>query len=371
MAINEYLTLTLPQLVERYRFGFIDNDPFFKEIKAKRKVIRAGGTKVRIRRVIGRHSDISPLDATNFTIPIARVDTFTTMEGDWGKFGFPIVFPHHDRDRLPTPAERKRWIDATTRACIMDKMIGIKTRVITGALRGGNATYGLIGTLNGSAAAAALAKTGFTNGALRFETPATQAAGATTYLELARSEDTTNDTNHWHNQYIAHNGIGVDFLETVEELKAFADDWDDPEEGELAGGISMGLLSIANWRKLSNEARTYPGTGGVAAVHYTVDDMLKGRTLPKVTMVGGVRYLPIRQMQTSSRADNMNGPTEPCLLINPGAVEYWINAGNDMKVGKSVNLWETQGTAADVSWGANETQFAVPNLQACACTSKA
>lgn len=367
-GLLEYTTLTLPKLVPEYTRSFENRDPLLGELRRRNKRNLGGGTNVRLRRIKGRVSDVVELSGTNFTIPRTAVsEAFSVMTADWGRLGFSITFPHLDRDRLPTPQERKAWVNERTKAAMMAYMMALRIRIYTGALYGSNPAFAAIGTLNGSTGVTGT-KTGLENGALKFQTPADQATGATTYLSETRVWDETYYTNNWANQYIAHNGIGVDFLATVEEIKATADDY--LGEDESGGGISIGVLSIANKRKLNEEIRLY-GTAGMSAIHYTVDDVKKGNILPDVTMASGVRYYANRWMQTAARADNMNGPTEPCLLINPDYVEWWVNAGLDAKVGKVVDLSDITGELIDACNVQSEIQLALPSLIVHGCTSRA
>lgn len=365
MPLLEYAALTVPKIAPKYRQAFFMKDAFWSDImRASGKDMLTGGTKVRFRRVISGHSEFTVIDGANLQIPVNKSDTFTYGEYDWARVGAPLVFPHIDRDRLFDAAEKKAWTAAITKACVTDKMIGISQRVVTGALRHGNPAYGAIGTLNGSAAAAAKAVSGLENGAIRFETPTAQSAGATSYLGLTRTEDTANETNNWYNQYIGHNGIEVDFLDVADELVEWANSWSEDDER-----IQTALVSIRNARRISAAARTYGG-GGVSSVQYTYDDVMKGRILPAITVINGVKYIPYRPMGTSAGADSMNGPTEPALFINPKAICYKVNKGYDMRVGKIQDHLDLNGIDADVGFLVNESQCAVENLQAVGAISK-
>jgi hypothetical protein len=77
-----------------------------------------------------------------------------------------------------------------------------------------------VGTLNGYKTG--LASSGLTSGALQFLAPASQTG---TYLNRARSYDTTDLINTWYNQYGSHSGVGADFFEQAEKLRLLSQLW--------------------------------------------------------------------------------------------------------------------------------------------------
>lgn len=348
-GVLEYATLTVPELVENYVPSFENRDPLFKQIRASNKRIRSGGSQVRIRRVKGRHSDAVQIDGTNITVPLTKVDTFSVMAGDWGKMIQPIILPHVDRDRLSSKAEVQRWVKETTRAALAGHFIKLYRRVYTGA---GAGPYLQIGSLNGNSTTGTT--TGFANGAIRWQTPTAQAAAAITYLGETRVQDTTYFTDNWFNQWAQHGGIGTDFLEKAKLTKITGDSYM-AEDGQ---GIRIGLLSIPDHVAMGEELLAYPGAGGVSAISYTVDDVEKGRGHPTVHIVGGIHYWSNRFIDTTS----MSPLVEPCYLLNPDGIEYWVNANNDHRTTKFTDHLETSNQDADVAFIVTEIQFAVPNL---------
>lgn len=350
-GLLEYANLVTPELVEAYVPSFEHRDPLLKLLRSKNKRIRSGGENVRIRRVKGRHSDAVQIDGTNITVPLVKVDTFSYMSGDWGRIIKPIILPHIDRDRLTSKQEVKRWIDATVKAAMSSHMIAFTRRLYTSVAT--NVAYRQIGSLNGAVGATAGTVSGFTNGAIRWQTPAAQAAASVTYLNETRVQDTVHFTDNWFNQYGQHSGIGTDFLETVKTVKLTADSYTE-EEGE---GIRLGLLSITDHVAMGEEVMAYPGAGGVSSISYTVDDVVKGRSHPTVHIVGGIHYYSNRWINATDL-----GVTEGCYLLNPDGIEYWVNANNDHRVTKFTDHLETSNQDADVAYIVIEVQFAVPHL---------
>jgi hypothetical protein len=355
MPLLDYANLTIPDLVKKYNFSFENRDPLISRIRAKNKVIRSGGTQVRIRRVKGGHSQPVEINATNIEVPLVKIDSFGVMTADWSKMIKPIILPHLDRDRLGSKDEVKRWVDNCTKAALTSHYIAMARRLYTGA---GAGYYLALGSLNGNSVNGTV--TGLANGALRFQTPANQVIAAITYLNDLRTADIVNFTDNWHNQWGQHTGFGVDFLRTVEEVKATADCYTETENDD---GISIGVLSIQDFVALGEEVRTYGG-GGMSTIAYSVDDIKSGKAHPSVQMAAGIQFFPNRWM-----TDALTGQTDACYLLNPNGIEYWVNAGNDHRVTKITDRLETSNYDADVGFIIVEVQFAVPNLlvQGCVC----
>ena len=158
-------------------------------------------------------------------------------------------------------------------------------------------------------------------------------------------------------RYVAHSGIGTDFLQTVEEIKITADSYAEDEEG-----ISLGVLSIANHVALGEEVRSYPGGTNAAAITYTIDDLNKGRAHPTIHVAGGIQYYSNRWMGSHTK-------TGACYLLNPNGCEWWVNAGNDFRTTKFTDHLETSNQDADVGYIILEVQLAVPNLLVNGCTN--
>ncbi|MFA6133966.1 MAG: hypothetical protein WC869_08140 [Phycisphaerae bacterium] len=358
MGLLEYATVTVPKLVGDYKWGGASKNPLRTEIERKGRINIEGGPYIMFRRIKGRHSDAVILNDTNMSVPLVKVDTFSTMSGDWPRMAQPIVLPHIDRDRMGSTQEVKKWIDGCVRAALSSHNIMITKRLYSGAAQ--NPAYYSIGSLNGSNVSGT--SSGLVNGALRFQTPVAQAAAAITYLNETRVEDFSAagsyGINNWHNQWAQHSGIGVDFIHAARECKATADEFD-----ESGDGISIGILSTQDWVNLGDEIMTYPGAGGFPSIQYTVDDLEKGRAYPAITMAAGIRFYPNRYMAVS-------GVTEPCYLLNADGIEFWVHAGMDGKVGKFVDLWDPMGIDCDVAKIRWSAQYAVTNLPMQGCISQ-
>jgi len=360
MALLEYATFTVPDVVKKSVVSFYNQDPLLQALQSRHKVKRSGGTEVRIRRVKSAHSQVVEINATNMSVPLSKTETFGTLTGDWARYIKPIILPHFDRDRMQSKEDRANWVKDTTEAAMMS----LKNDVLRRLYIGDSTTTALagLGSLNGEYGNGTSA--GFTRGALEFLDPDDQATTGNSYLAQARLSDATNFVNNWHNQHKSHTGIGTDFLKTAEEIKITADTFADDSEG-----IALGILSIADQVALGEEVRSYPGAGGsanFARLMYTPADVKAGLSHPTVWMVGGVRYYSNRWMTSA----NM-GKVGACYLLNPNQIEYWVNANNDFRVTKFTDHLETSNVDADVGYIILEAQFAMTNLMANGCTSEA
>jgi len=352
MALLEYATRTVPDVVKKAQNAFYTRDPFLNRLQSRQRVKRSGGTNVRVIRVKSGHSDVVEINGTNISVPLAKKETLSAMSGDWAKFIKPIILPHFDRDRMSNRADAKMWIQDMTMAAMM----GLKNQVCRQIYVGSETALAGLGTLNGNTTG--LSSSGFENGALQFITPTAQAAAAGTYLNETRVEDTTNFEDNWYNQHVRHTGFGTDFLQTVEEVKITADSFAEDDEG-----ISLGILSISDHVALGDEVRAYPGASG-PSITYTVDDLNKGRAHPTIHVAGGVQYHSNRWM-----TDALIGSANACYLLNPNGCEWWVNANNDFRVTKFSDHLETSNQDADVGYIILEVQLAVPNLLVNGCTS--
>jgi hypothetical protein len=362
MAILDYLNYVVPDVTKKSVPSFYSKDPLLDALMSKGKVVRSGGPNVRIVRIKGRPAEPYEITATQLGTPLINTAFTSQMTGDWSRYSMPLVFPHVERDRFTSKEEVSRWTKDKTTAAMQALRNLVSRQLYLGlAYRKDGVTRVLqgVGTLNG--ARTDITTSGFANGALRFQTPAAQAAASVTYLNETRVNDTTNDEDNWYNQFQAHNGIGVDFLDTCEAIKLQADTYD-----EGTDGISLGVVHTSNASKVSAAVRSYPGGGGNSAILYTPADVSAGKAVPFIGMAAGIKFMPNRWM-----TDTLMGETEPCYLLNPSTIEYWVNANNDFKVSKIVDFRQTTGQAADVGFVDIEIQFAVPGLLCQGCTSKA
>ena len=361
MALLEYATFTVPDVVKKSVVSFYNQDPLLQALQSRHKVKRSGGTEVRIRRVKSAHSQVTEINSTNMSVPLSKTETFGTLTGDWARYIKPIILPHYDRDRMQSKEDRANWVRDTTEAAMMSLKNDVLRRLYVGdptttALSGMGSLNGHYG--NGTAS-------GFERGALEFQSPGAQASAANSYLGQTRLEDTADFVNNWHNQYAAHTGIGTDFLKAAEEVKITADSYADDSEG-----ISLGVLSIADQVLLGEEVRSYPGgSGNAAAIMYTPEDIKSGKAHPTVWMVGGVRYYSNRWMSAGTSTTGMGGRAGSCYLLNPNQIEYWVNANNDFRVTKFTDHLATSNQDADIGYIIMESQFAIPNILANGCVS--
>lgn len=348
-TVLEYLNLTVPDVMKKKANSFYNKDPFLAMLRSKGKVKRSGGTEVRINRIKSGHSDHVEINELNMEIPLNRKPTISSMTGNWARYAKPMIFPHLDLSRMQSKEQKKDYIDTITTATMQGFENAAMRRLYTGSLNG---MPGL-STLNGGNSSGT--SSGFVYGALQFAVPASQ---TNSYLNETRVVDTTNFENNWYNQYVAHNGIGTDFLQTVAEIKITADGFAD--EG---GGIACGVCSITEHVAIDDEVRAY---GGGTAIHYTPDDLEKGKAHRVIVKAGGVEYYSNRFITAAAI-----GKTEPVYLLNPDYCEWWVNEDLDFKTGKITDHTEHGNQDADVGFIFVEVQFAVNNLLVQGCTDNA
>lgn len=364
MAFLEYATLTVTTLVPRYVPSFLDKDPAWKAIRAAGKMRPAYGPKFRFRRVKGNHSDPTEITDSQLTVNLNRKEVFGYLEGDWPKIIQPIILPHGDRDRLMDKSEVKTWVDKNTKAALAGMSIALRRRTYNGSGGPKNAYLGF-STLNGNNTSGT--RSGFENGALRFQSPADQAAAGVTFLGETRQVDTVDFTNNWYNQYKQHNGIDVDFLDAVREVKALADSFagDEPDDGSSDGEMNMGVMTITDQLGLSKAIRQ-TGSGGASLV-YTVDDVAKGRVMPNIEIACGVRFYSNRFMDSSSSGINV---TEPCYLLTPDSFEWWVWNKYDFSVSAFFDGLKVGNTDADVAYITTAMQWAPIELLRNGCVGQ-
>jgi hypothetical protein len=350
MALLEYANRTVPDVVQKSLVSATNTDPLLKDIRAKSKVKRSGGTHVRIIRTKSRHSDAVGIDGTNLSIPLDKLETTSAMTGDWGRIIKPIILAHPDLTRMSTNEERKQYIADMTDAAVTSLMNAILRQLYVGDA---GAPYNKISTLHGDRTG--LPSSGFQNGALQFAVPASQTG---TYLNETRTADTTIfDANNWFSQYVVHGGFGSSALRSIEQMKITADTY------ATKGAIGLGILSISDHVLLGDEVRAVSGSSS-QGLHYTVEDIEKNRAVPTVWVANGIRFYANRYMS----AANM-GHTGSCYLLNTDTTEWWVNAGYDFMPTKFTNHLEHSNQDADVAYIIAETQFAIANLMANALIS--
>lgn len=347
MSLLEYANLTVPDVMKKKAKAFFSKDRFLEKVRKSGGVKRQGGTRVNIHRVKSGHSDHVELSSANYEIPLVKRPTISLMYGDWARYGKPMILPHIDLNRMQSKEEKKEYIDTIVDAALTGFENAALRRLYTGAASG---MLGL-STLNGSTSTTGTS-VGFENGALKFALPASQTG---TYLSETRTVDSTDFEDNWYNQYKAHNGIGTDFLATAAEIKLTADSFAD-----MGDGISVGMCSIADLVEIDDEVRAY---GGGTAIHYTPDDLEKGKAHRVLTKAGGVEYSASRFLTASAV-----GVTQPVFLLNPDYAQWWVNADCDFKVTKFTDHLLHGNQDADVAFILTEVQFAITNLLVHGCT---
>lgn len=362
MALTEYATETVPDVVKKSVPSFFYSDPLMRAMKQRGTVKRSGGTEVRFVRVMSGHSDLTEINATNMAVALNKKQTLAPLTANWTKYIKPIILPRIDLDRMQSAAMKKAHILRITQAAVQSLRNGVCRRIYIGD---SNTTdLAGLGTLNGGRSAnpnTTGTSAGLINGAIEFDTKATQDTNGNSYLNQARLDDSTvDDEDNWHNQFVQHGGIGVDCLESIEEVKILADSYAEDDEG-----ISIGIMSVADHVALGAEVRAYPGGANASAIVYTTDDIKKGRAHKTVWAAGGVFYYSNRWM-TAARLGNYPGAAgninEAIYLLNPNYVEWWVNANNDFRVTPFKDFLLTNGNDADVGFINLETQFACPGL---------
>ena len=349
MGLLEFTNFTVPDVVKKSIPSFYSKDPVLEALRSRNKVVRSGGTNVRVPRIKSGHSDISEISGSNLEIPLAKKETFDYIYGDWARFVKPIILPHIDRDRMQSNADKKRWVQDTTMAVMQSFHNNVSRQIYCGDV---TALSGL-GTLNGKKTG--LASSGFENGAMDFTVAASQSQ---TYMNLARNKDATNDENNRYNQYLAHGGFTSNYLEKAEEIKITADSFAQDSEG-----ISIGILSISDHVELGKGIRQYGGTN-ISAITYTPDDLAAGKAHQTVYVAGGVKYFPSRFINTT----RMGSGTAHVYLLNPNGMEWWVNANNDFRVTKFSDHTLHGNMDADIGYVFLEVQLAVPNLLIQGCS---
>ena len=342
MALLEYATLTVPDVVKKSVISFYNRDPLLKALQSRMQVKRSGGSQVRVVRVKSGHSDVVEINETNLSVPLAKRETLSAMTGDWAKYIKPIILPHIDRDRMSSKEEVKRFVQDESNAAMQALRNDVTRQIYLGNVSN---LLGLA-TLNGARVSGTAS--GFTNGALQFQSPLAQATEGLTYLNETRVEDTTNFVDNWFNQFETCT-MGTDFLSAAERLKITADTYAEDEEG-----ISL----------VGDEVRTTGVTSGPQLM-YTVGDITSGKANPTVHIVNGVQYHANRWMTANSVVGSGGATVQnPVYLMNPNTIQYWVNANNDFRVTKFSDHLETSNVDADVGYIILEIQLAVTNPMA-------
>ena len=352
MALLEYATLTVPDVVKKSVVSFYNRDPLLKALQSRMQVKRSGGTNVRVVRVKSGHSDVVEINETNLSVPLAKRETLSAMTGDWAKYIKPVILPHIDRDRMSSKEEVKRFVQDESNAAMQALRNDVTRQIYLGSVSN---LLGLA-TLNGAKTSGT--SSGFANGAIQFQSPAAQATEGLTYLNETRVNDVTNFVDNWFNQF-AVGTVGTTFLPAAEELKITADTYADDEEG-----ISLGVLGIADHVLLGDEVRTTGASSGPQLM-YTVNDITSGKANPTVHIVNGVQYHANRWMTADSVVGSGGrSVVNPVYLLNPNTIEYWVNANNDFRVTKFTDHLETSNVDADVGYIIMEIQLACTNPMA-------
>ena len=363
MGLLEFANFTVPDVVKKSTPSFYAKDPLLEALRSRNKVIRSGGTNVRVPRIKSGHSDITEINGTSLEIPLSKKETFDFAFGDWARMVKPIILPHIDRDRMQSNADKKRWVNDTTSAVMQSFHNQVSRQIYVGNVT----SLSGLGTLNGGKSG--LSSSGFERGALEWLSPAAQNTAGNSYMNLARRQDTTNDEDNYYNQFKEHTGFASSYLEIAEELKITADSY--AEDGE---GISIGVTSIANHVLIGKAIRNVSGTNGNGLM-YRPEDLEAGKAHKVIHVAGGIKYFSNRFMTDTKITDNGGGApggvTTPgyVYLLNPNGIHYYVNANNDFRVTKFTDHTMHGNMDADVAYVFLEVQLAVHNLLIQACTA--
>ncbi len=363
MGLLEFANFTVPDVVKKSTPSFYAKDPLLEALRSRNKVIRSGGTNVRVPRIKSGHSDITQINGTSLEIPLSKKETFDFAFGDWARMVKPIILPHIDRDRMQSNADKKRWVNDTTSAVMQSFHNQVSRQIYVGDV----AALAGLGTLNGGKTG--LSSSGFESGALQFKAtgPAsTDFAQTGTYMNLARARDFTNDEDNYYNQFKEHTGFNSNYLEIVEELKITADSY--AEDGE---GISIAVCSIPAHVAIGKALRGVGGQNG-GGLTYRPEDLEAGKAHKVIHVGGGVKYFSQRFM-TDARMIAAGAPSggtgDFVYLLNPNGIQYYVNANNDFRVSKFTDHTMHGNMDADVAYVFLEVQLAVHNLLIQACTA--
>jgi len=353
MALLEYANRTVQQLVTKSVVNsFYAADPLMKKLLDANRVKRSGGSSIKMVRIKSGHSDLTEINSSNINVPLVKKETFGSLTGDWAKFLKPLIIPHVDRDRASDPAEAKRLVQDTVTAAMTDT----KNKVLRQIYIGNESTLKGLSSLAPDFATGT--STGLENGALQFDSPKGQEASEPAYLGQARLYDETNFVDHWHNQYVAHTGIGTDYIETMEEIKLLADSFADD-----AKGITLAICSNSDLVAIGKEARSYPGANA-GAIMYTPADVASGAIHTPLHHLAGVSHYPNRWMTAANI-----GRTGAVYLLNPESIEWWVNANNSFRVTKFYDGLNTSNVDGSIAFLVLEAQLVITNLLTQGATS--
>tara|TARA_R110000851_G_scaffold84037_1_gene183485 strand:+ start:15535 stop:16626 length:1092 start_codon:yes stop_codon:yes gene_type:complete len=360
MGLLEFANFTVADVVKKSTPSFYSKDPLLESLRTRNKVIRSGGTNVRVPRIKSGHSDITEINGTSLEIPLSKKETFDFAFGDWARMVKPIILPHIDRDRMQSNADKKRWVNDTTAAVMQSFHNAVSRQIYVGDV----AQLTGLGTLNGGKSG--LSSSGFERGALEFAIPSTQNTNGNSYMNLARRQDTTNDEDNYYNQFAEHAGFASSYLDVAEELKITADSY--AEDGE---GISLAVCSIPAHVAIGKAIRNVGGTTGTGLM-YRPEDLESGKAHKVVHVAGGIKYFSNRFM-TDARMLAAGAPSggtgDFVYLLNPNGIHYYVNANNDFRVSKFTDHTMHGNMDADVAYVFLEVQLAVHNLLIQACTA--
>ncbi len=341
MALLDFANMTVPKLLAKQVSTFYDHDALLSKIKAAGKMDLNGGSKIQITLVTQRGSDATQVTPTNLAVPLTRVPVTELIEFNYGRILIPVILPHLDLNRLDQSG-RRALVKITTEAVMTFHKMCLMRRIYSGETLTNNPAYKMIGTLNGFKTDGT--QLGLSNGAIQFATPASQTGS---YLTKTRVRDTTFYTNQWFNQGQAFTGI-TDMVKTIKNVANLCNLFSPTDSDK----VSLIVCSTDTQQDLDN-ALMFSGGAGMPNIVYTAADAAAGRVLAPITQVAGIPVQSSRWFLDAS----YTGMVNPMLLLNPRTLQYNSNGGRDFKLGKFVNMLETNMVDADVAVCEAEVQF--------------
>lgn len=363
-----YHRVATPHVIKKSFRSTVEANELLVKIYKAGKMQALSGTEVRIPFINARHSNASPIDAsTGWTSNTKFAPIYTTGRLDWSQYSAPAVIIQEDEWRSQDPSDYTTQVNETHALVVSLLMRDIMSHITLGQVNNGSAQFNQfarIGTLNGTKTN--LTSVGLTEGALKRTAIASQ---NTSYLGRTRNYDTVDGVNNWFSHYSQHSGVGVDFFKYVEKTKLLAKYFSNP--GGLAKpskGISVGLCPLSMLTSISEAARLYPGTGNSMVV-LTPADLKAGEGFPTTYTIQGVEYVGDYMWDLHGASAGLDPADEPCYLLDPAALAFWLQKGHDFNVGP-MNDMSPMGQYLYVSFVFIAMQFAVVNPMACGLLTK-
>lgn len=363
-----YHRVATPHVIKKSFRSIVEANPVLEKIYKAGKMQALSGTKVQIPFINARHSNAGPVDGgSNWTVNTKFAPIYNKGEFDWSQYAAPAVIVQESEWRAQDPSDFTTEVNETHAVVVSLLMRDMLNHILLGQVNNGSSTFNQfprVGTLNGTKTA--LLSTGLTEGALKRTAMASQ---TTSYLGRTRNYDTADGVNNWFSNYAQHSGLTVDFFKKVNEIKLRSRYFANP--GGLAKpsqGISLGICPLSMLASISEAATLYPGTGNSMVV-LTPADLKKGEAVPNVYVINGVEYVGDYMWDFNGASSGLDPADEPCYLLDPAALAFWLQKGHDFNVGP-MNDMSPMGQYLYLSFIFVSMQFAVTNPMACGLVTK-